>query len=491
VVSALQVRLARSAATVDSSVALLADVQRWFRDRADADKTHVEIIPFDALRGWNFAPDTDNLVHETGRFFSVEGVRVRMPGAPVEEWTQPILHQPEIGILGILVKDFDGVPHFLMQTKTEPGNPNGLQFAPTVQATRSNYTRVHHGRPVPYLEHFRRPDQHRVLADVRQSEQGTRFFRKRNRNMLVEVAADEDVEVVDGFRWLTLGQLHCLLAQEDLVNMDARSVLSCLPHSPLWSVDPAFVDKSVELFSMHSTADILSWITGLRTDREVLSERIPLREISEWHRTANQIVHESGCFFRVMAADVRSGGREVARWTQPMIEPHGPGVAAFLLAYADRVPHLLVQALAEPGYTDVIELAPTVQYTPCDYTRLPAAATPPFLKEVMEAPADRIRFDTLLSEEGGRFYHALNHYRIVETDMSVAPPELPDYRWIAVHQLLDLIRHSHYVNVEARSLIACLHSLAGPSQVLAGPRTRGARGLAQVERSQLVRPKIA
>jgi oxidase EvaA len=489
--SALRERLARSAAAVDSPVTALAEFQRWFRQRADADETHVEVIPFDALRGWSFQQGTHNLVHDTGRFFSVEGVRVRMPGAPVEEWTQPILHQPEIGILGILVQDFDGVPHFLMQAKTEPGNPSGLQLAPTVQATRSNYMRVHQGKPVPYLEHFRRPDRHQVLADVRQSEQGTRFFRKRNRNILVEVEAGERVEVRDGFRWLTLGQLHRLLAQQDVVNMDARSVLSCLPHSPLWSLDPAVVDEGAEPLSMHSTADILSWITGLRTEREVFSERIPLRDTSQWHRTEDHIVHESGCFFSVMAADVRSGGREVTSWTQPMIEPHGQGVAAFLLAYADKVPHLLVQALAEPGYTDVVELAPTVQYTPCDYARLPAEATPPFLREVMEAPAERIRFDTMLSEEGGRFYHALNHYLIVETEMAEVPPELPYYRWIAVHQLLDLIRHSHYVNVEARSLIACLHSLADQAEALPHSRFRGARNLARFECAQLVRPASA
>uniref|UniRef100_UPI00191BC4CA NDP-hexose 2,3-dehydratase family protein n=1 Tax=Streptomyces antimycoticus TaxID=68175 RepID=UPI00191BC4CA len=167
-----------------------------------------------------------------------------------------------------------------------------------------------------------------------------------------------------------------------------------------------------------------------------------------------------GRFFSVMAVDVTAGGREVRSWTQPMIEPHGPGVAAFLLAYADKVPHVLVQARAEPGYTDVVELAPTVQCTPRNYTHLPEGATPPFLREVVEAPADRVRFDTVLSEEGGRFFHAFNRYLVVEIEMSAVPEEPSHYRWMAVRQLLDLIRHSHYVNVEARTLIACLHSLA-------------------------------
>lgn len=64
----------------------------------------------------------------------------------------------------------------------------------------------------------------------------------------------------------------------------------------------------------------------------------------------------------------------------------------------------------------------------------------------------------MLSEEGGRFFHALNRYLIVETDQDV-PRDHPDHRWMTLHQLSDLLRHSHYVNVQARSLIACLHSL--------------------------------
>ncbi|MCP9210768.1 NDP-hexose 2,3-dehydratase family protein [Streptomyces cucumeris] len=451
-VTALGERLVRSAAAVDGPAGRLSDVRHWFRERAAADTSRVEVIPFAELRGWSFAADTHNLVHETGRFFSVEGLRVRMPGAPVERWTQPILHQPEIGILGILVKDFGGVPHFLMQAKMEPGNHGGLQLSPTVQATRSNYTRVHRGRAVPYVEYFRRPDRHRVLADVRQSEQGTWFFRKRNRNMLVEVAADEDVEVRDGFHWLTLGQLHRLLAEEDLVNMDARSVLAGLPAMPGGG-------RSGERGSVHRSADILSWITGLRSDREVVTERIPLRATDRWHRTEGRISHESGRYFSVMAVDVRAGGREVGGWTQPMIEPHGPGVAAFLLACPGGVPHVLVQARAEPGYTDVVELAPTVQCTPRNYAQLPGAAAQRFLDEVTGAPPERVRFDTVLSEEGGRFYHAFNRYLVVESAMDIVPPDDPDFRWMSLHQLLELIPHSHYLNVEARTLMACLHSV--------------------------------
>jgi oxidase EvaA len=122
-----------------------------------------------------------------------------------------------------------------------------------------------------------------------------------------------------------------------------------------------------------------------------------------------------------------------------------------------------VQAKAEPGHNDVIELAPTVQCTPENYTVLAAGARPAFLDEVLNADRQRIRFDATLSEEGGRFYHTRNRYLVVEMDDNWSGDH-PDFRWVTLRQLTDLLRHSYYLNVEARSLVACLRSLLAAPQ---------------------------
>ena len=38
---------------------------------------------------------------------------------------------------------------YLLQAKVEPGNINKIQISPTVQATRSNYLRIHGGKTIP------------------------------------------------------------------------------------------------------------------------------------------------------------------------------------------------------------------------------------------------------------------------------------------------------------------------------------------------------
>jgi oxidase EvaA len=314
---------------------------------------------------------------------------------------------------------------------------------------------------------------------VRQSEQGAWFRQKRNRNMVIEVV--DDVERLDGFHWLTLGQIHRLLGVHDLINMDTRTVLSCIPFAgpELRDLFPsrgnAFHDAliasySAESGSLHAMPDILSWITGARTRTEVSTRAIPLGQVSRWHRAQGRISHESGLFFDVIGVAVRTGAREVSDWMQPMIAAKGTGLVAFLVARIHGVLHALVHARAEPGYVDIIELAPTVQCTPDNYAGLPAAARPRFVDDVLRAAPEQIRFETLLSEEGGRFYHSRNKYTIVEIGAAAAAGfELhPDFRWMTLHQLADLLRHSHYVNVQARTLVACLHSLSATGQLWTG-----------------------
>jgi dTDP-4-dehydro-6-deoxy-alpha-D-glucopyranose 2,3-dehydratase len=448
-------RLAESARTVPS----LAGFEQTVKDMRERVFTITETVSLDRLNGWHYHQDTGFIAHESGRFFSVEGLQVETQG-PLAGWGQPIINQPETGILGFLVKEIDGILSFLTQLKAEPGNRNGLQLSPTVQATRSNYTGVHGGRHVPYLEFFQDPVRRRVIADARQSEHGTRFLRKRNRNMVVETT--EPVEARDGFAWLTLGQLHRLLAIEDRVNMDTRSVLACLP---LGDGAPSAGDEGFGTAlarslapggpALHPLVNVLSWITEARTRSEMRARTVPLDALADWEFTGGRISHRAGRHFDVIGVRVEAVGREVRQWCQPMIRAQATGLLALVITRVHGVLHVLMQVRAEPGLMDTAELAPTVQCTPDDCAQLPPAERPLFLDLVQDARAADIRFDTALSDEGGRFYHTGSRHLVVETGWL---PEPPEFRWLTLGQLEELTQHSHYLNMQARSVLACLRS---------------------------------
>jgi oxidase EvaA len=464
-----------SALTVDRALMSEDALLRWLDEKRRATAVRIATIDFDRMRGWAFAEDTGNLVHESGKFFSIEGVTVRTNWGQVPEWDQPIINQPEIGLLGILAKRIDGVLHFLMQAKIEPGNINVVQISPTLQATKSNYSLIHGGRRPHYLDYFTgtRRDV-RVLLDQLQSEQGARFLRKRNRNMIVEVL-DDDLEVRDDFRWLTLGQIKRLLRHDNVVNMDTRTVLSGIHfgdysaeiaelYQTLGSVDPGRHQYGVGLLrsaldahtALYSTDEIISWITGLKSRYELDVQRIGLKRVRHWKRDDRSIFHENGKYFSIIAVDVEIGNREVQAWSQPIVKAAQEGIIAFLIKRINGVYHFLVQAKLEAGNMDIMELAPTVQCLTGNYREGFKEYDPPYLSDVVNARPSQIRYSTMQSEEGGRFFREQNRNMIIEVGEEFPLDGPENYTWMTLNQLMVFIRFNNYLNIEARSLISAL-----------------------------------
>lgn len=427
---------------VETVISTVEEFHVWWAERRREHRFAVVRAPLTALDSWRFDDHTGNLTHDSGRFFSVEGLQVRA-GTEVTR-SQPVIHQPEIGILGLLVRDLGGEPHCLMQAKAEPGNVNILQLSPTVQATRSNYTRVHRGAGTRYLEHFTGPRRGEVLVDVLQSEQGAWFWRKRNRNIVVR-ASGRFSDHPD-FRWMPLSVLRALLRVENLVNMDARTVLSCLPFvGPAEPGGPA----------LHTFGSILSWFTEAKTWCDWHARLVPLAEVGNWTRTDEEITQDRPGEFRIIGIRVTEADREVRTWAQPVLEPLGEGLAVLVCKRINDVPHMLLRARQEYGLLDLVEMGPSIQLLPGQDGSVIADG---LLRDVAEARVGRTRFDTVLSEEGGRFYHALTRYRVVEVDDGFPVEVPPSFRWLTPHQVVGLLRHGHYFNIEARTLLACLQS---------------------------------
>ena len=454
----------RSSRALTGETACVNDVLDWLAAK-DRDRFVVRRVPLTALSQWRYAPNPLRLVHRSGRFFSIEGIRTQTDFGPVPVWDQPIINQPEVGILGLLAREIDGVLHFLMQAKMEPGNVNILQLSPTVQATHSNYSRVHQGAAPRYLEYFIEPGRARVALDQLQPEQGARFWRKRNRNMVV--VADGPVPEHEDFRWLTLGQIKALLAHDNIVNMDARTVLSLIPladpdERPDYGLIHDVTGFGLDVYLSFCRSDkerrtmdeLMAWLTAGKARRAMRVSRLSLDRLRGWTVTDEEIRHETGLYFSVIGVDVQAHTREATTWSQPLLHHGGQGLVGFLCQRHGGVLHFLARGSLEPGNRDGMEIGPTVA---CSEVAARACRTcaPPLLAHFLEPGRDIVRYDAVQSEEGGRFHHFQNRYMVVEL-----PPgqtlDLPDhYVWMTLGQLWRMARHGH-VNIEARNLMACL-----------------------------------
>lgn len=449
----------------------------WMKNRNDEVVSNIKQIPISELKGWNY--HDDRIRHVSGKFFSIDGIHVETNYRNTPQWDQPIINQPEIGFLGFIVKKFNGIMHFLMQAKIEPGNLNIVQLSPTLQATRSNYTRVHGGKSPTYLEYFNGEKEVAVLVDQLQSEQGARFLHKRNRNIIVEVDENEDIEVKENFIWASLGQIKELLRYPNVVNMDSRTVISCIKfgsyseHSlklvnslsvQVEGTDYSNVNKKVSyLYSvlsadnhLHDLQDIIQWMTSLKFKYELTVSPIGISKMRHWIYDGNIIHHDEYKYFDVIGVHVEIGNREVVSWEQPMVRSAQEGLMGFVVKKINGIYHFLVQAKLESGNFDVIEMAPTVQCLTGNYRKGKNEYTIPYLETVLGAPKDRIWYHSYQSEEGGRFFQEQNLNVIVEVGDDFPLEVEENYCWMTLNQLLSFVTYNNYLNIAARSLLSAV-----------------------------------
>ena len=435
-------------------------LEEWIKNRNQEVSVTIKKVPLASLKGWHFDSD-GNLRHQSGRFFSIEGISVDTDFGSVKHWEQPIINQPEIGYLGILTKEIDGTLYFLMQAKIEPGNVNNVQISPTLQATKSNYTGIHKGKRPPYLEYFINAKPEQILVDQLQSEQGARFLRKRNRNIIIKV--DDEIEVLDDYRWFTLAQIKHFIHFDNMVNMDTRTVISginfsefkasgiTISHMSDFGLDMLLSVKSIDGF--HSMENILSWLTSQKSRYDLFVKYKPLKDIEDWAIDENEIYNRNQKFFKVIGVDVSIENREVASWMQPIVQPVQNGICAFFIKKINGVYHFLVQSKLECGNFDVMELAPTVQCLTGNVYK--STSKPPFVDYILENKGT-VLYDTLQSEEGGRFFHEQNRNLIIKVDNNFSMEVPENYCWMTLGQIYEFLRFNNFLNIQARSLISAI-----------------------------------
>lgn len=460
----------KSALTSENIFNSTNDILNWMKIKNDEVLVNIEQISFNELSHWRFESGNKSLVHNSGKFFSIDGLKINVNVGRKLEWSQPIINQPEIGFLGIITKQINGVLYFLLQAKIEPGNVNYVQLSPTLQATRSNYTQVHNGKKPLYLDYFTNLTNCEILLDQLQSEQGARFLKKRNRNIILKVS--DEITLENNFCWLTLGQIIDLLKYDNIVNMDTRTVISGISFGNYHAKDLDFhflvnnylnnyhgkliISSIITNSSLFSLDQIIQWFTNLKTQYDVNISRVSLSEISEWTINDYSISNKQNKYFEVIAVNVTISNREVSSWQQPIIKPLENGICAFVIKEIDSVLHFLIQAKFEPGNFDILEMAPTVQCITGNYNNETSKSELPYLDFVLNAEEKDILYDSLQSEEGGRFYREQNRNMLVKVGDDF-PIETPlNYIWMTLNQIKMFIRFNNYINIQARSLLAAV-----------------------------------
>lgn len=199
----------------------------WLKERQASYPVSVEEVGVSDVQGWK-VEESGNIVHDSGKFFSIIGVKVTgAADREVPSWSQPMLKQEEVGISGVIMQTKGGTTRYLFYAKFEPGNIDKVQISPACQVSEGNLSQAHKGKRPRLAEYFD-GTKGRLVKSVTGVEDGGRFYHKVNRSMLVEVDESEEVPVTEDYIWLTLPEIKKLLLVDCVVNSLARNVCAIL-----------------------------------------------------------------------------------------------------------------------------------------------------------------------------------------------------------------------------------------------------------------------
>lgn len=432
-----------------------AELLEWIKELNETTLVKIEEKSIFQDTFWFYDDYNGEILNRKRSFFSIKGMRRFENGAFISE--QPIIIQPEIGYLGIICKVFDGVLNFLMQGKIEPGNINCVQISPTIQATKSNFTRAHGGNLPSYFELFEKSYEHIVLYDQIQSEQATRFYKKRNRNMIM--LTKDDIDILPNYRWMTLGQIKELMKVDNLVNMDTRTVLSGIPFfyksdkekkDIVNNCDASILEESVNL----EIPQLFQRINNYKMFSDIKMSTVPLFELIDWEIDEFGLTCKKQAPFMVRFYEIEIEGREVRKWSQPLFKAIGSATFGLITSVIDGKRKFLIRICPEFGSFDKVELGPTIQWEPTHYLY-----NDDMIEKVFRTHMERnqgIITKVMLSEEGGRFYHEQNLNVIIDVSSNEIEQIHDQYIWVSFRTLNLISQFNNILNIQLRNLLSLL-----------------------------------
>lgn len=412
--------------TLDSPLWRIGYLEDYFNEINESSSARTEFIGLTELDKWNF-DSNGNFSHETGRFFKVTGLFY-------ENISSGILLQSDIGTLGVIYTFIDGILHFLIQFQEEPGSLGPFQLFSTIQATKSNYSRVHGGNLPPYWEEFNNLSRNNILFEGILSEQGSRYFQKYNRNVIIY--SDEVIKELDNFKWMTLGQLYNFHKIDNSIASCLRSVLSLM--NPLSDENPNLANSKN-----------LNFLLNRNKDEYKVESRIQdnIKNFYD-HKTDTIEIRTELDTFSINAVRVDIKGREVKSWSQPIVvEDKNFDYYLFRIISEDKI-YYMWKLTIEPGYSFGFMYGPTILDT--SYLKNENNLEE-IIKKLNNVGTVKFNSSFVMSEEGGRFWRstATHHIYDVFVNLRLLPEEFVVFDENETHKLIE----DGFLSIEARSLL--------------------------------------
>lgn len=408
----------------------IKELNKWINNQKIKNKMSISKINIMDILNWKI--DSKKIYNKNKSFFSI--IPFKFTDSQKAVWFQPLIIQKEVGILGILKKRYRSLDYYLLQAKVEPGNINGIQLSPTVQATKSNYLRKHGGKKTNYLDFFIKKKNLNIVSNLKLSEQGSRYLDKSNKNILIDIK-NTKIKKIQNFIWVTKKNLNYLLNKKNLLNMDTISVLSS-------SIKKNNIDNPI-----NKNLIISNNLTKFKKRFTIKKKIISFGDLYNWKISKNKISDIKSKFFSIIFLKIKTNSREVSEWFQPIISDHYISFNGFLVRSINETMHYLLQYTLEPGFT-FPKYTSTVSIK--NYNSKNNNTKINFFN-FFKKNNKIINF--INSDEGGRFYKNETHNSICVLNPKENLSLKKNFIWASHNQVINLI-NKNLLSIEARNLFA-------------------------------------
>ena len=175
------------------------EIISWITNLKTKFELDIEFIGLKNISNWERLEYS--IKHSLSKYFSVIAVNIEIESREVKRWGQPLIKPAQEGLIAFIIKKINNTYHFLVQAKLEAGNLDIIELAPTVQCLTGNYRKGKSEYEVPFLDIVLNAHRESIRHLSYQSEEGGRFYKEQNKQMIIEVFDDFEINVPENFIW--------------------------------------------------------------------------------------------------------------------------------------------------------------------------------------------------------------------------------------------------------------------------------------------------
>lgn len=196
----------------------------------------------------------------------------------------------------------------------------------------------------------------------------------------------------------------------------------------------------------------------IKSKIKIQKENFSNLDIEQWSINQRKSI-KSKDFYSIIAIDTKNTfSREVKTgWSQPMIkEKYNPaGLIVLFRKEINSIPYYLVNCKFEPGNINLVHVSPTIQKT-FSNIKFNKNLKDYYYKTYNKYKSERSIVNTLVSEDGGRFYKKQSRNVILDTTNKKIVTIDNTFKWVSFYLLKEINSKSKIINPHIRSLLSII-----------------------------------